>query len=204
MAYAPTSNSAVQFCNSVAAWLEVSLDSFEMVETPNWAGMTEYVINGAADFGYCRFENALAYELEASPHGIRWIPLPIENKEAWGRFLAEQAPGNLPQHGTIGAGLPEGGVWGRGTPTSFVTVASQDTELVYNVVDGLIVAYDDYKDLTPILYMSTLEANTDPVQFLPDVPLHEGSVKWFKEHDVWTPELEAEQQARLKAIGATK
>ena len=125
------------------------------------------------------------YEVEASPHGIRWIPLDAAaNPEAAARFTATFPTGV--GWGPAKVGVPSGvGVPMMEIVAAQTTTASWDTELVYNLIKWLDENYDRYKDGHPNFGTMKPEflLRLDEVNY---IPLHEGAVMYLKEKGMWT------------------
>ena len=86
--------------------------------------------------------------------------------------------------------------------TANVILVDQDLEeqLVYNIVKAVFENIDKLRASHP----SMKEFSLDMATIGSLVPFHPGAVKYYKEQGVWTAELEAKQQERLKALGVTK
>lgn len=204
IAWVPTDTVSVASSKGIVAFAGVDWDDVKKVVAPDFPGHIPLVKDGAADFCAANTANPNAYELGASPRGLRWLQMPREDKEAWARFR-EYNPVYGPtfiEEGK-GAGIPTGGLWGFGSTVSIYTDASKDPAFVYNLVRGLTLSYQGFKDLHPMLYMANTINNANPEVFVAGIPLHEGTVRWLKEIGCWTPEWAKEQENRLKAIGAS-
>lgn len=83
-------------------------------------------------------------------------------------------------------------------PLLVVTSTHLSDEAAYELVKTL---WEDYKELHPIF--SWLEQWEPDVMFDPDpvLPYHPGSIKFFKEMELWNDEMEEKQQELLEQIG---
>ncbi len=132
-----------------------------------------------------------AYDQEVGSYII-----PISHEPAIRDYILERAPGI---HTIIyKAGLPGAKV---DTPTygiyqSMYTREDVSADIIYAVVKALIENYEKLAKVHPDCAAMTLErALTDPV-----IPYHDGAIRYYKEIDAWTAELEAKQQ-ELLALG---
>src|SRR5690606_33343590 len=122
-------------------------------------------------------------ELEASPRGIGWIPVPADNKEGWERLTAV-APFFAPSKQTIGAGTSEENpveLMAYKYPM-IVTYASTSEDEVYALTKAIAESFDLYKGASPVMELwNVKESGTPPA----DAPFHEGAVRYLKEAGVW-------------------
>jgi len=156
------------------------------------------VIKGRADASFFNVAGGKAHELASSPAGIRYIDLPPENKEGWKR-LREVAPVLSPRQSTVGAALsPEKPAWteSQGYP-NFIAYANLDDNIAYYITKYLNELYPDYSTKHKSLKNDwTLDKCLE--LFKSDVvPMHEGSVQYFKEIGRWTDEYEKLNQERI-------
>ena len=194
---------------ALAAYLDVDYESFisKRIVTSSWQGMLGLVKSGAADFALGTVSSATAYEMAASPHGLRWISLDPTNGPAMERWHGAWA---IPGYNIMflpagkGAAVAEGGLWVYGSPHSITTLATVDPELIYTLAKGISRGYEAYSGSTETAWQASLANNLDLTFTLPQIPWHEGTVRWFKEIGAWSPALEQEQAKRLKVIGASK
>lgn len=148
---------------------------------PSWDG----VVNGQADAAYASTTSGKAYQLEASPRGLFWPPLPHGDKEGWKRLQAN-APFFAPNMGTVGAGLSaEKPHEGAAYPYPIlIAYPNQDKALVYSMTRAMIEQFPNYKDAAPGINGWALDR-----QILNwAVPYHDGTIAYLKEAGVWKDE----------------
>ena len=208
MATAPNSASATAALKCLAAFLDADYEKdFEHVQAASYSAMINYVKDGMADFAFSSVSSAGAREAAASPDGLRWIGFPVEDKvglQRWYDAWDYPAYGMVPIPEGGGVNIPSDGLWGYGSPYTWVTLQERDADLIYEVAKGASFGYQYFRDATPTTWQASLTNNASVDFVQPDIPFHEGVVRWYKEIGVWTPALEAEQARRLKAVGATK
>ena len=81
-------------------------------------------------------------------------------------------------------------------PLAIVTATRLPEHVAYKLIETWWNHYQEYQTIHPLLRQWTPEVFTNVHVTL---PFHEGSVRFFKEKGVWTPELEKRQQELLKA-----
>jgi TRAP transporter TAXI family solute receptor len=170
------------------------------VEYPSLTAGYNSVKDGKTDAVAFNSTSPVAYEMEASPGGIYWIPYPRyeENPDGWKKF-AEIYPGTFPDLVSSGAGLsPQKPVYTANFPfPNIFTYDKQDENLVYWQVKSIVESFELYKNSTPDMPSWALkECLSLPLAW---GPWHNGVVKYFKEIGVWTKEMQ-EAQDRLLAV----
>ncbi len=163
-------------------------DDVERLEFPGYVAMWNAIVDGHIDLAYANTVSGPARKLEASPAGIRWLPIPHDDAGCWQRMLAV-APYFSPNIATRGAAISdeqphEGATYPY---PLLMTFADQDTALVYNLARAIIEGYDDFKNADPGAIGWALERQS----FDWVVPFHEGSVRYFRELGLWTDAADA-------------
>ena len=75
VAYYTASPSASVAADALLAWAKVSKEDIVVVPFSSWPANIKAVAEGKADVAYSVPTAPTAFEAEASPHGIRWLPL---------------------------------------------------------------------------------------------------------------------------------
>ena len=156
------------------------------------------VIKQRADASFFNVEGGKAQELASMPCGIRYIDVPESDTEGWKRVRAI-APVLSPRKATYGAGLSKdkpAWIQSQGYP-NFICYESLDHDIAYFITKYIHELYPDYskknesmKDDWTIDKCLTLFAHDV-------VPMHAGSVQYFKEIGRWTNEMEKMNQERI-------
>ena len=193
----PSLNAAVEGALSLIGltWKDVI-----KVEYPSLTSGYKSVKDGKTDAVAFNSTSPVAYEMEASPGGIYWIPYPKyeENPAGWKKFT-EIYPGTFPDLVSKGAGLsPQKPVYTANFPfPNIFTYDRVNEDLVYWQVKAIVESFDLYKNSTPDMPSWSLkECLSLPLAW---GPWHNGAVKYFKEIGVWTKEMQ-EAQDKLLAI----
>lgn len=190
------------YIDSALSYGNVSKNDVTQVPVGGYAPAIQAVINGTVDVAPAATTSGAARELEASVHGIHWLPMPSANTEAWARFR-KVCPALHPHKGTIGAGMSAANpaeVWGNNL--IFTAYDYQDEQLVYWLVKQVHQSFDLYKDKHSQLKNWTIDQCLDLEQIW--APFHPGSIKYFKEIGRWTDKHEKLQQSLLKKWGSKK
>lgn len=180
----------------ILAFGGLTWDDVELVEVPSYGASIRALIEGRADACGVAPAAAALRELEASPHGIGWVPLPPENKEGWAR-AKKVVPFIDPFEESIGAGLSkEKPVWMMGYRYPMITVpADSSADQAYLMLKAVAETYDLFKDAAPIMPRWNIkQAGTPPM----DAAFHEGAIRYLKEIGQWSDENQAWQDGMLK------
>lgn len=168
---------------------------------PAWDG----IIANQVDAAWASTTSGKAYQLETSPRGIFWPPLPHNDKAGWAR-MKEVAPFFVPIMGTEGAAMSKEKPWEGATYPYpiLLAYADQDEGMVYAMTKAMVELFPEYKGSAPGIDGWALERQV----FEWVVPWHAGAVRYFKEKGVWNDALQAhndkliERQKVLKAAWA--
>ena len=137
-----------------------------------------------------------AKELQTSPRGIVWPPLPHDDKAGWDR-VRKIGPYFTEHNATCGAGefSKEKPIQMGTYPYPIYTVyANQPEADVYMLTKALIDGYDGYKDNAP--GASGLAVKGQAKNWA--VPLHPGAVKALKEAGAWSDDQDKHNKALFK------
>lgn len=180
---------------AILAFGGLTWDDVVKVEFPGFGQSWDGIVNDQADAAFASTNSGKAYQLEASPRGIHWPPLPHDDEEGWQR-LWKIAPYFVKNVATVGAGISEANPHEGGTYPYpiLITYASQDADLVYAMTKAMVELYDDYRDGAPGADGWAL-ANQSLAWV---VPWHEGAVRYFREIGVWTEALEAHNRRLIE------
>ena len=163
-------------------------DDVQRVEFPGYNAMWNGIVNGQVDAAYAATVSGPARKLEASPRGIRWLPMQHDDASCW-EAVAKLAPYFRRHVGTRGAALSEAVSHEGGTYPYplLIALASTDEALVTNLARALHRHYDEYKDADP----GSIGWALDRQDFQWVVPFHDGAVTFFREAGVWSAALQA-------------
>lgn len=180
---------------AVLAFAGLSWDDVERVEFSGYGASWDGIVNDQADAAWAITTSGKAVQLQSSPRGLTWPPMPHDDAEGWER-LRRKAPYMTKHVATDGAGLSEDDPHEGGTyPYPILTVyADQKDELVYNLTKAMVEQYDAYKDDAPGAGGWSLD-NQD---FTWAVPYHEAAVSYFKEIGAWSDEAQAHNERLIE------
>jgi len=193
-----TSEEPQQSIVGVLQWAQVNIEDVQWTPMDSPPLNSRFLMDGKSDLTYTYHSTASWYEVEASPHGLVWIPMDFENDpEGAERFLAVY-PWTGMDYATGGLPTSEGVPMARGI-SPYITRAETDPELIYQMVKWLDENYDRYKEGGPWAATMTME-NLLAIAEDNYEPIHDGSVRYLEEIGLWTPELEAKRQNNIKLM----
>lgn len=172
------------FCN--LTWNDVI-----EIQTGGYTAAIAAVLDGSADVANFSILASQAYEMEASAHGLHWIPMPASDEKAWAR-MKNIAPYYSPNLVDFGPGITEGQPQELAKFTGILaTLEAEDDDLVYWMVKHINESYDTYKDRHGTLPDQNLANTLDIGNW--SAPWHRAAVRYFKDIGVWTDSHEAAQ-----------
>jgi TRAP transporter TAXI family solute receptor len=165
------------------------------VEFASYGAMWKGMVNNDVDAAFATTITGPAKELETSPRGIIWPPLPHADKAGWERV---QKVGSFffPHVATCGAGISQDKPieLGNYPYPIFVVYGQLPADQVYSLTKAMITGYDSYKDAAP--GAGGLAADRQTKNWA--VPIHPGAVKALKEAGQWSDEQEAHNNKLFK------
>lgn len=171
-------------------------EHLQFIPVSSYAENCRSVVEGKADVAYCSAISSVMSEAEAAPGGIRWLPMEVDNKEAWARYL-QYRPMHVPTEISLGVSSAKG-VDGATSNFVYATTVDADTELVYHLAKWMHQHYADYKDSHLLASRMSLEQFRSYLDRSP-LPVHEGTVRYLREIGAWTDKDDAwNEQAKKK------
>ena len=188
----PAVNQSIAALIAFGGWTS---NEVKLVEFASYGAMMKGVVNNEIDLFFASTISGLAKEIESSPRGITWVPMPASDKAGWDR-VQKIAPYFYPHKASCGAGFAKGQV----IETSvypypiFMAYGTQDANLIYSLTSAMIKHYDEYKDSVP--GVDGLEAKRQNLTWT--IPYHPGAVRALAEAKVWTPEAQKHNDGLMK------
>lgn len=188
----PAVNQSVQALIAFGGWTPADV---KLVEFASYGAMMKGVVNNEIDLFFASTISGMAKEIESSPRGITWVPMPASDKAGWTR-VQKIAPYFYPHKSSCGAGYAKGQV----VETSvypypiFMAYGTQDPAIVYGLTKAILVNYDDFKDAT--VGVDGLEGKRQNLQW--SVPFHAGAVRALTEGRLWNDAAQRHNDALLK------
>ena len=197
-AWVPGNPSVNVKVEAILAFAGLTTKDLQLVTVASYNNSMKALLDGTAEAVGVAPAAATLREVEASPRGLAWVPIPPDDKQGWQRIMAI-APVFFPVKETIGAGLSKDNpVDMIGYRYPQITVfAAASTDDVYNFTKAVVEAFPMYKDAQPIMprWDAKLAGKTPQ-----DAPFHDGAIRYLKEIGVWTPEDEEWNARRLAAL----
>jgi TRAP transporter TAXI family solute receptor len=181
---------------AMLAFAGISAKDVKIVEFASNNAMWKGAINNDVDAMFGSTIAGPAKELQTSPRGIVWPPLPPEDKAGWER-VRKIGPYFTEHNATCGAGefSREKPIQMGAYPYPIYTVYAATPEAdVYMLTKAMIEGYDGYKDGAP--GASGLSVKTQTKNWA--VPVHAGAVKALKEAGAWSDDQDRHNKALLK------
>jgi TRAP transporter TAXI family solute receptor len=180
---------------AILAFGDLKQSDVKAVEFSSYGAMWKGMVNNDVDAAFATTITGPAKELETSPRGIVWPPLPPGDKAGWER-VKKVGSFFFPHVATCGAGITkdkpiELGNYPYPIFTSYGSVPADD---VYAITKAMITGYDAYKDAAP--GSGGLAADRQTKNWV--VPVHPGAAKALKEAGQWTDAQEAHNKELLK------
>jgi len=207
VAGAPAINIVVE---AVLAFAGLTLEDVQKIGFPSYSAAARAVIDGSVDVAQVSNTAPVAYEAEASAHGVAWIAVDPNDKRGWER-LNKVMPALFPLKATAGAGISDQKpLWTQCQMFPVLcTWKRQDENLAYTMAKAIQENYDLYKAAHPAMPGWKAEKG---LAVRPQNPYHPGAIKYYKEAGLWNAQNEKwqkeklEEQAKLKAAweNATK
>jgi TRAP transporter TAXI family solute receptor len=188
---------------ALLAFANLGPDDVKTVEFSSNNAMWKGMVNNEADIVLSSTISGQSKEMDTSPRGVMWPPMPAADKDGWAR-VHKKAPYFVPVKATCGSGglSPNTPVEMAGYAYPiFMTYADRSEEDIYLITRAMIDAYPDYKAGAPGADGLAL----DRQNFTWVVPYHPGAIKAFKEKGVWTDAAQKHNDgliARQQVIGA--
>ena len=189
-------------CEAFLAFAGMTKADVEAITFPTYGAAMSSVAQNQADASCTTTTPSQLYELEQSPRGIRWIDMPVDDKEGWDRLKAI-APFFQSNKETVGAGLSEAkpvNILAYRYP--IITVrADMSADEVYAITKAVDETYDIYKDATKVMPRWKLDVAGTPAI---DAPFHDGAIRYLKEKGIWNDEHQKWNDARLARLEALR
>jgi TRAP transporter TAXI family solute receptor len=180
---------------AIIAFAGLTQKDVKIVEFASYGAMWKGIVNNDVDAAFATTITGPARELENSPRGIIWPPMPHKDEVGWdrvrkvGAFFTKLVA-------TCGAGItPEKPIeLGTYPYPIFVTYASQSPDTIHSIVKAMIDNYDAYKDGAQ--GAAGLAAKRQTMKWV--VPFHPGTVKALKEAGNWSDADQAHNDGLFK------
>jgi TRAP transporter TAXI family solute receptor len=183
--------------NSLAmlAFGDLKQSDVKAVEFSSYGAMWKGMVNNDVDAAFATTITGPAKELETSPRGIIWPPLPHNDKAGWDR-VKKVGSFFFPHVATCGAGITKDKPieLGNYPYPIFMVYGTVPADEVYSITKAMITGYDAFKDSAP--GASGLGADRQTKNWV--VPVHPGAAKALKEAGQWTDAQEAHNKELLK------
>lgn len=169
--------------DALLAFLGITEEDVELVPLSSYAASVSAISEGKGDVAFASPISSVTQEIESTPRGIRWLDMPLEDKEGWLRWLSVIGT-HIPAEMDQGVKSAQGHV-GFMANYLFWTLADQDQELTYQLSKWFNEKFDLYKDA----HVGCLRMSIEYFRSFMDCscfPISEGTIRYFKEIGQWT------------------
>ncbi len=189
---APALNKAVE---AYMAFGNLTWDDVIKVEVSGYGPSINAMIENQLDAVNGATNSPPFIKVETSPRGLYFPPVPHDDEEGWKRLNAV-VPWFFKHKATLGATIPlEGQEMANTAYPVLVTMADQSEDLAYNMTKAMVEYFDEYKDAAPGANGWDIKRQVFGKVF---IPVHDGSLRFYKEAGIWTPEYQQVHEANLK------
>ena len=196
--YVPGAHGPNSYNEAYLAFGGLTWKDVQQVKMPSYGAALKAVKEGAVDGGATSVTAPGARELEASNHGLYFLPTPRANKKGWENML-KVAPYWFPDIATTGAGITPAKPLEMPHYSTFVLAYSwMDDDLAMEITKAINESYDTYSAGMPALKRWTM-AEFEKQLTNSFMPMHPGTIKYLKQLGKWTPEFDAWQKKTLAA-----
>jgi TRAP transporter TAXI family solute receptor len=191
--YYPGSTFILAGMDALLAYNGLTRKDVQLVEVGSYGANTNVVVEGRADVTFTSPISGPSYQAEAGPNGIRWLEIPSREKNpaAYDKYRAFQ-PGYILEKTTSGVKSAIGVQMDHAYQSNHVK-AEEDPEFVYQLAKWMEENHDKYKAKFNHAHMMNVK---NLVAFLDAgalSPLHEGTIRYLKEKNLWKPAYQARQ-----------
>jgi len=189
-----------QLTPAYLSYAGLTLDDVKRINCPSYTGCAKGIIDGSIDTMVAMVTSPIMRELEASPYGIRWLPVgdPDQFKK-----IREKVSFYLQTKVTIGAGLSEEHPLDCATFPYPMTIGfeNMDEDIAYFMTKIINEGYETYaKNSTYMKNYWKLDNFINMYENVDFIVLHDGTVKYLKEIGKWKSEYDNFQAARKKYL----
>lgn len=167
----------------LTAFLGITEKDITIVPFGGYTESVRSISEGKAEVALIAPTSAVTYEIAGSPQGIKYLDMPLTDKEGWKRFLAVR-PTAIPAELTWGVKAALGHF---GYTSNYIYWVREDTDpqLVYNLAKWLDENYNSYKDAHEACARMDMKTWRAFLNYNP-APVASGTVKYMKEVNQWT------------------
>lgn len=183
--------------DGMLAFAGLTWNDVKKVEFSGFGASTRGIVEGTVDAIGGATWTAVFYELETSPRGVYFPPLPHADKEGWARLM-KVIPYMVKIKATVGAGgISESNPLDSGTygNPNIVCYDSVNPELVYQFTKAVAETYKIYS-ASPVAGINGFALDKQVLDWV--VPFHEGAIRYYKEVGKWTAEHQKHNDALIE------
>ncbi|MCK4789709.1 MAG: TAXI family TRAP transporter solute-binding subunit, partial [Desulfobacteraceae bacterium] len=178
----------------------LSWDDVVKVQKSGYVVQIKALLDGSVDVVHGAVGSPAFYEVASGPHGLRWLPLRPDDKEAIAR-VQKHLPMWTSAPATIGANIDEKHPLNCFTYAYPATLcmASLNDEIAYFMTKAIHETYSIHAPKSKMMknYWS-LDVCLELIEKSHYLIVHPGSIRYLKEIGAWKPGWDEEQAKRIK------
>ena len=195
--YVPGNPAGNLFNQAFLAYGGLNWSDVRVVRFGSWDDAMRSVVRGQSDACGTTLTTAACIETAAGPKGIYLIPMPPDEKEAWARFHSVM-PFGQPNLNKRGGGVsPDRPHQGCGYHSPYASYDSLPDQIAYAFAKAAYNGYEEFKDRHVDLKEYSPESVSEHMITDYVLPMHPGSIKFFKEIGKWSGKMQQWQEERL-------
>ena len=197
IARVPGSAAFDQTTVAMLAFFGLSEDDIVNVEFPSPVAGWNAEMEGKVDSLFWNTVAPKSYEME-SKCGLRWLPMPADDKEGWAN--AQKILAIQPKSITVGVNMDEQNPL-AGSTSAYPCIVSWDhldPDIAYWITKSVWETRDAYQPKHDVLKIDWTEKAHWTLWEGEACPLHEGSIQYFKDIGQWNDARQKMQDERLQ------
>lgn len=182
---------------ALLSFLGITEKDVTIVPFGGYTANVRSIAEGKADISLISPMSSVTHEIASSPIGVKWMDLPLTDKEGWKRFLPYR-PTAIPAKITWGV---KSAVGHYGYTSNFIYWISKDVDpdLAYNLAKWIYEKYDLYQGADKALTRMHIDIWRAFLDYCP-APVHESTIKYLREIGKWTEKDDAWQADAVKLV----
>lgn len=180
-------------------FLQITEKDVTIVPFGSYGANVRSINEGKAEVSLISPMSAVTHEIASTPIGVKWLDLPLTDKEGWKRLL-KYRPTAIPAEISWGV---KSAVGHHGYTSNFLYWISRDAdpELVYNLAKWIYTKFDTFKTADKALTRMDMKIWRAFLNYCP-APVHESTVKYLKEIGQWAAKDDVWQAKAVKQVDA--
>jgi len=197
IALAKSSSFLVVAVEALLAYRGLKPSDVNLIEVGSFGANTAVLAEGRVDLSFTSPISGPSYQAEANPAGLRWLPLPAreKNPQAYDRYRRIMS-GYVPRVTASGVKSSINVPMDHAYQCNHVR-ADEDPAFVYHLIKWLDENHDSYKNDFTHAHLMTVASLVEFLEKGALQPIHEGTIRYLTEKQLWKPAFQARQDKLL-------